>query len=210
MSRLPACSASPAGSVQVSPRSGADRERLRHVDVAAMAVDRRVRDAPLCDFVLTPPFESFFERERDRLVRAMAIITGSRWEAEDLAQTAFVKVFERWDTVSKMDEPAGYLHRTAMNLFRNQHRRARVALGRIVRAVPPPDVFASIEDRDVATRALGALTPRQRAALVLTEALGYSGAEAGELLGIKASTVFALTHQARAALQLSAEADRVR
>lgn len=179
------------------------------MDVAAVAVDGRVRDAPLCDFVLAPPFELFFERERDRLVRAMSIITGSRWEAEDLAQTAFVKVFERWDIVSSMDEPAGYLHRTAMNLFRNQHRRVRVALGRIVRAVPPPDVFAPIEDRDVATRALGALTPRQRAALVLTEALGYSGAEAGELLGIKASTVFALTHQARTALRQVAEADDV-
>ena len=42
--------------------------------------------------------------------------------------------------------------------------------------------------RDTATRALGALTPRQRAALVLTEALAYSGKEAGTLLGIKAST----------------------
>ncbi len=40
---------------------------------------------------------------------------------------------------------------------------------------------------------------------MLTEALGYSGEEAGLLLGIKASTVWALTHQARATLKGTVE-----
>jgi RNA polymerase sigma-70 factor (ECF subfamily) len=151
-------------------------------------------------------FEHFYEQEQERLLRALSVITGSRRESEDLAQSAFVKVFERWDTVALMDEPAGYLHRTAMNLFRNQYRRARVAIGRAVGVGPPQDVYQSVEDRDAANRALGALTPRQRAALVLTEALGYSGEEAGHLLGIKASTVFALTHQARTVLRSTVEA----
>ena len=145
-------------------------------------------------------FEAFFEDEKDRLLRILSVITGSRSEAEDLAQEAFTKVFERWDRVAAMDEPAGYLHRTAMNLFRNQYRRARVAVGRAVGLGPDKDVFEDVDDRDAATRALASLTPRQRAAMVLTEALGYSGEEAGQLLGIKASTVYALTHQARAAL----------
>jgi RNA polymerase sigma factor (sigma-70 family) len=151
-------------------------------------------------------FESFFEEQKERLLRTLSIITGSSAEAEDLTQEAFTKVFERWDTVAAMDDPAGYLHRTAMNLFRNQYRRTRVALTRAVGAGPEQDVFKAVEDRDAAARALGALTPRQRAALVLTEALGYSGEETGQLLGIKASTVWALTHQARAALQGTVEA----
>lgn len=156
--------------------------------------------------VLPVTFEQFFADEQERLLRVLSVITGSRREAEDLAQEAFVKVFERWDAVSTMDEPAGYLHRTAMNLFRNQYRRARVALGRAVGLGPDQDVFKPVEDRDAATRALGALTSRQRAALVLTVALGYSGEETGRLLGIKPSTVWALTHQARAALQRLPEA----
>jgi RNA polymerase sigma factor (sigma-70 family) len=160
---------------------------------------------PETDLVSLPTFEQFFEREQERLLRALSVITGSRREAEDLAQSAFVKVFERWDKVAVMDEPAGYLHRTAMNLFRNQYRRARVALSRAVGVGPQHDVFKAVEDRDTATRALGALTARQRAALVLTEALGYSGQETGQLLGIKASTVFALTHQARTALRSTVE-----
>ena len=37
------------------------------------------------------------------------MITGSRAEAEELAQDAFLKVWERWDRVADMDEPIGYL-----------------------------------------------------------------------------------------------------
>lgn len=151
-------------------------------------------------------FEAFFEDEKGRLLRILSVITGSRAEAEDLAQEAFTRVFERWEAVAAMDDPAGYLHRTAMNLFRNQYRRARVRLARTVGLGPERDVFQPVEDRDAAAQALGSLTPRQRAAFVLTEALGYSGEETGQLLGIKASTVWALTHQARAALRGTVEA----
>ena len=150
-------------------------------------------------------FEVFFEDEKERLLRALSVITGSRGEAEDLAQEAFTRVFERWETVGQMDDPAGYLHRTAMNLF----RRARIALKRAASLAPERDVFEAVEERDVATQALARLTPRQRAALVLTEALGYSGEEAGRLLGIKASTVWALTHQARETLKGTMEATDV-
>ncbi len=150
-------------------------------------------------------FDEFFEDEKDRLLRMLSVITGSRSEAEDLAQEAFTRVFERWDVVGEMEDPAGYLHRTAMNVFRNDFRRVKQALKRTARVAPEQDVFKDVEDRDQATRALAALTPRQRAALVLTEALGYSGEEAGRILGIKASTVWALTHQARNAQQAMAE-----
>src|SRR5918992_1666494 len=152
-------------------------------------------------------FEGFFEDQKDRLLRILSVITGSRAEAEDLAQEAFTRVFERWGAVAAMEDPAGYLHRTAMNLFRNQYRRARIGLARTVGLGPDQDVFKPVEDRDAAARAIDSLTPRQRAALVLTEALGYSGEETGRLLGIKASTVWALTHQARAALRGTVEAN---
>ena len=154
-------------------------------------------------------FETFFEDEKERLLRALYLITGSAGEAEDLAQEAFTRLYERWDAVSVMDDPVGYLHRTAMNVFRNQARRAKVALRRAVGLGPEHDVFERVDDRDLAARALASLTPRQRAALVLTEGLGYSGEEAGRLLGIKASTVWALTHQARTSLRGTVEASDV-
>ncbi len=151
-------------------------------------------------------FEAFFEDESDRLLRVLCVICGSRSQAEDIAQEAFIKVLERWDLVARMDNPSGYLYRTAMNVFRSDYRRAARALKRLVTISPEPDdVFAPIDDRDAAARALAQLTPRQRAALVLTEALGYSGEQTAELLGIKASTVYALTHQARTTLATMVE-----
>ena len=56
----------------------------------------------------------------------------------------------------------------------------------------PDDAFAAIEDRDAVIRALRELIPQQRAAIVLTALLGYSSEEAGQMLGMRASTVRAL------------------
>jgi RNA polymerase sigma-70 factor (ECF subfamily) len=152
-------------------------------------------------------FEDFFHAEKDHLLRVMRVITGSRAEAEDITQEAFLRLFELWETVATMDNPEGYLHRVAMNQFRSRYRRAAIGLRRAVAIGPPRDVFGEVDDRDLALRKLRALSPRQRAALVLTEALGYSGEEAGRLLGIKATTVWALTHQARAALATMEDPD---
>ena len=60
-------------------------------------------------------FADFFRAEYQTLLRAMYLISGSRDEAEELAQDAFVKALERWDRVQEMDNPAGYLYRTAVN-----------------------------------------------------------------------------------------------
>jgi RNA polymerase sigma factor (sigma-70 family) len=146
-------------------------------------------------------FESFFEDEMEPLLRALYVITGSRAAAEDLAQEAFVRIYERWDSVRTMENPSGYLYRTALNRFRNEYRRTTMALRRAVGLAPAPDVFEAVDDHDLAVQTLGRLPARQRAALVLTEGLGFSGEETGAILGVKASTVWALTHQAREALK---------
>jgi RNA polymerase sigma-70 factor (ECF subfamily) len=166
-------------------------------------VARHVSASNSTEIVKVEPasFEEFFGAEKDRLLRALAFATGSTEEAEDLAQDAFTRVLERWETVRTMDDPAGYLHRTAMNLFRNKLRRGLMALRRGVGAAPQRDVFGDVEERDSLTRAMASLTAKQRAALVLTEVMGYSGEETGRLLGVKASTVWVLTHRARASLK---------
>jgi RNA polymerase sigma-70 factor (ECF subfamily) len=150
-------------------------------------------------------FEALFKAEQLRLHRVLFAITGSRQEAEDIGQEAFLRVWERWDRVSEMDDPAGYLHRTAINVFRDRSRRLVLGLRRAVRISPRPEAYDAFEARSVAASVLGSLPSRQRAAIVLTEALGYSAEEAGKLLGIKGSTVRALHFQARSALRRSKE-----
>ena len=146
-------------------------------------------------------FEDFFEAERDRLFRVLCLITGSRHEAEEIAQDAFVAMWERWDRLGDVGDPAGYLHRTAVNAFRKRYRRSRVALRHAVGAAAVDDVFEAVDARLVVSQALKDLTPRQRAAVVLTELLGFTAEDAGRELGIRAATVRALSFQARSALR---------
>lgn len=150
-----------------------------------------------------PSFEAFFEAEHDRLFRALCLITGNRHEAEEVMQDAFLSLWERWDRVGSLEDPVGYLYRTAMNGFRKRYRRAAVALKKaLVSARREPD-FEAVEARDLVVKALGTLTPRQRACIVLTDLLDYSSEEAGVILGVSASTVRVLTSRARAAMRRS-------
>ena len=147
-------------------------------------------------------FEDFFRETHTALFRALALATGSRHEAEDVMQIAYMKVFERWDRVSAMESPQGFLYRVAMNEFRSRYRRAKRAIRRAVTSAPTDEAFEeAIEDRDVVIRALRELVPRQRAALVLTALQGYSAEEAGEMLGLKPPAVRALGTRARASMR---------
>jgi RNA polymerase sigma-70 factor (ECF subfamily) len=153
----------------------------------------------------TSSFEEFFDAERARLFGALSVMTGNRHEAEEIMQDAFLRLWERWERVSAMDEPVGFLYRTALNLYRKRLRRAAVAMRKVTNLLPPDDALAAVEARDQATRLLRTLTPREREALVLTAYLGYSTEEAGRLLGIKANTIRVLTARARASLKHTGE-----
>ena len=146
-------------------------------------------------------FEGFFAENRERLFRALWLVARDRHEAEEVAQDAFLKVWERWDHVGRVEDPQGYLYRTAFNLYRNRRRRSHLALLRLVRVAPRPDPIDAVDDRDQVVRALGALTPRQRSALVLTDLVELTSEEAARALGVRASTVRVLAARARTALR---------
>jgi RNA polymerase sigma-70 factor (ECF subfamily) len=146
-------------------------------------------------------FEEFFAAHRSRLLGALVVMTANRAEAEEILQDAFLAVWERWGRVVGMDDPVGFLYRIAMNLFRKRLRRAGVAVRKAAHLLQDRDELAGVETRDEAVRLLGRLTPRERAAIVVTAYLGYSSEEAGELLGIRATTIRVLTNRARASLR---------
>jgi RNA polymerase sigma-70 factor (ECF subfamily) len=153
-------------------------------------------------------FEAFFEAEHARLFGLLCVVSGRRSDAEELMQEAFVRVWERWDWVRNHPSPSGYLYRTALNLARSRARKAfRTARRPLVRSEHSDDELAMVEDRDSLVRALRRLPVRQRAAIVLTEAMDLSAAEAGVILAVKPATVRALTFQARNALRKLMEDD---
>lgn len=145
-------------------------------------------------------FEDFFHDEHAALFRALWLITRNRHEAEEIMQDAFLKLLERWDRVAAVEDPVGYLYRTAMNVFRSRRRRAKVALRRMAGRVPEDDL-AAVEEREAVVRLLAGISPRQRAAIVLMDLLDYTSEEAGEALGISANTVRVQAARGRAALR---------
>jgi RNA polymerase sigma-70 factor, ECF subfamily len=158
-------------------------------------------EPPAAALAETASFESFVIENQARLFGSLCLMTGSRHEAEEIAQEAFVRVLERWDRVRGLDDPTGYLFITAMNVSRQRLRRAGIALRRSIGIAPSEDAFGPVEDREVVLDALTRLPLDQRAALVVTALLGYSSEEAGQMLGARPSTIRARATRARTALR---------
>jgi len=150
-------------------------------------------------------FDTFFAEEHERLFKALYFVTGNRQDAEELMQEAFLKLWERWDD-PKIYDPTGYLFRVALNAFRSRRRRAAVAIRKALPAAEPRDEYLDVEVRADVQRLLMRLTPRQRAALLLTDLLGYPSEQAAEILRIRPGTVRTLTTQGRRAIRQAEEA----
>jgi RNA polymerase sigma-70 factor, ECF subfamily len=144
-------------------------------------------------------FEDFVRAEQGRLFSAMFLATGDRAEAEDLAQEALARVYERWGRVRGMGSPAGYLFATAFNLHRKRLRRPRHRLP--AARDEPPDPAEVAVTRDAVLRVLAALPPTQREAVILVEWLGMTSEDAGRTLGVDADSVRGRVHRARASLR---------
>src|SRR4051794_37672212 len=159
-----------------------------------MRIPQRANGAPR-------DFRSFFEDEHRRLFQTLYVVIGDRQEAADLMQESFLKLWERWDRVDHMDDPVAYLFRTALNGNRMRLRAARRYAGRRLPLGLVRDEFEDVDLREDLRQLLAALAPRQRAALLLLDLYGYGSEEAGEILGVRASTVRALASQGRAVLR---------
>jgi RNA polymerase sigma-70 factor (ECF subfamily) len=131
----------------------------------------------------------------------MLLACGNPEEAEDLAQEAMVRAYERWDRVQKSDHPAGYVFMIAFNLNRKRLRRAAMAFrklrGGAIAAESARDCSEEALSRVEALRILSALPARLKEAVVLVELLGMSAEEAGEVIGIRAVSVRGRIHKAR-------------
>jgi RNA polymerase sigma-70 factor, ECF subfamily len=152
-------------------------------------------------------FDTFFEEQRDRLFKALYFVTGNREDAEELTQDAFLRLWERWDNIDRIDDPTAYLFRVALNGFRMRRRRAATAIRKLVPVAETSDAFVEAEMRADVRQLLLEVTPRQRAALLLVDLHGYSPEQAASILRVRPSTVRALTTQGRRALRAEGARD---
>src|SRR5262245_5540787 len=171
------------------------------VGSAAAAVPAAIAAQPAVPVDAQVSFEDFYEAEHVRLFRALALVTQNRQETEDVLQEAFLRIWNRWDTVRAFDNPTGYLYRTAVNISLSRRRRLALGSRGLGARWFARDPMDDVDTRDEIGRALSKLTPRERAAVVLTDLLDVPAKEAGKAMGIRDSTVRVLAARARARMR---------
>jgi RNA polymerase sigma-70 factor (sigma-E family) len=152
-------------------------------------------------------FERFVQAQSTPLLRFAEMLCGDRHHAEDLVQQALMRCYPKWHRLDS--DPLRYVRRALMNRFLSQTRR------RWSNEVPSDPVdndwdsravsdFApAVQTRDAVLGALGVLTVRERAVVVLRYSQDVSEAETAELLGMAAGTVKSTASRALSKLRLS-------
>ena len=137
-------------------------------------------------------FESFAAAQGAGLVKLAFIVCGDRERAQDAAQEALIRVYQRW---SRIDDPLAYARRTAVNATRQDWRRERrtdrtnAAIEELVSRQEFDHPQERLLQRDALMAALDALPHAQRAVIVLRYGLQLSEAETATTLDIPIGTV---------------------
>ena len=125
-------------------------------------------------------FEMFVATVGPRLRHALVARYGPEGGSEATAE-ALAYSWEHWERVSAMDNPAGWLYRGGQSRSR-RFRRHPVRL-------PPPQRHRDPLIEPGLAKALAALPDRQRVAVLMVHAFGYTVREAAQTLGVSPSTV---------------------
>ncbi len=188
------------------------------VATAAAAGGALVRERPDAPVPRRPPEPLWMPPSWDDVVRTHSArvyrlayrLTGDRYDAEDLTQDVFLRVFRSLgDYVPGTFE--GWLHRITTNLFLDRvRRRARIrfeglpedAAERLAGREPSPaQAYDERHLDDDVQAALDALPPDFRAAVVLCDLEGLSYEEIADTLGVKIGTVRSRIHRGRSQLR---------
>ncbi|GAA1504964.1 SigE family RNA polymerase sigma factor [Nocardioides humi] len=152
-------------------------------------------------------YVEFATARRDQLRRIAYGMCGDWHRADDLVQTALVRLYVAWPRVTRHGTEDAYARRILLNAAIDESRRA------VRRELPTdalPDVAASpgldVEDRDSLVAALQTLPAQQRAVVLLRHWLGLSVAEVAAELGIAEGTVKSHTSRGLSALRHRLEA----
>ena len=149
-------------------------------------------------------FREFMVSRWPELVRLGYALTGDRWLAEDLAQTALASACTSWWRVRRADDPDAYVRRILINASNRRFRRRRPAEeARGLPEAPLADPAALADQRSDLMAALRGLPPRQRAIIVLRYWADLNDAQVAALLGCSEGTVRSQAWRALAKLRVS-------
>lgn len=150
-------------------------------------------------------FDRFVLDRSTALLRLAVLLVGDRGHAEDLLQTALLRLCVRWRSVQA--HPEAYVRRVLVNLARDRwrHRARRVPEAELTESAHTTarDPADAVVDRDALRQALAALPRRQREVMVLRFFADLSVAETAATLRMSEGTVKA--HTSRAVTRLRQE-----
>jgi RNA polymerase sigma-70 factor (ECF subfamily) len=137
---------------------------------------------------------------RGELYRYCRRLTGSVWDAEDLAQEALARAFRRAAQARQpVQRPLAWLVRIATNAYLDQVRRpAPLLVDPSERAAPP--VADPAEVRDALADLTTLLAPQERAAVVLKDVFDLPLKEIAAMLSTSEGAVKAALHRGRGRL----------
>jgi RNA polymerase sigma-70 factor, ECF subfamily len=135
-----------------------------------------------------------------RLVAVVGAVTGSRLEAEESVQDAFVRLIRQWDRVRHYEEPEAWLRRVALGFASNRRRKTRNGLRALWRTGPIADTAGPSGDDVDLSRALAALPLAQRQVLLLVHVVGLDLESVASELANPVGTVKSRLSRGRAAL----------
>jgi RNA polymerase sigma-70 factor (ECF subfamily) len=134
-------------------------------------------------------------------VAGLSLVTGSRPAAEDAAQEALARAWERTERGEHIESLKAWVTVVALNLVRSGFRRLRAERKARARLAEPTGASpASAEDLVDVRRALATLPRRQREATVLRYYLDLSVLEVAQALRVNEGTAKTTLHRARLAL----------
>jgi RNA polymerase sigma-70 factor (sigma-E family) len=156
-------------------------------------------------------FVEFARASSARLQHAAYLLTGDRHDAEDAAQTALARTYAAWQRVRRNDAYA-YARTVLANLVIDQWRRPmrEYATEHMPDQAAPHDLADEVARRRWLINALGALSPRERAVIVLRHYLDVPEADVARELDLSLCTVKSLNSRGLAKLRIPAQREAQR
>jgi RNA polymerase sigma-70 factor (ECF subfamily) len=151
--------------------------------------------------VCVDDFDTTFRAHYPRLVRSLTVVSGSAEAASDAVQEAFVKAHLRWHTVSRYDDPVGWIRRVAINKLRDEYRRSTRKRSAVERLAAQPTAGVAEPSVDELTPLLAGLPRQQRLALALYYVEGLSLRQTAEAIGVSEGAVKFHLHSGRERLR---------
>ena len=198
--------------------SESDRESRREREADVKLV-RRAKDGD------TAAFRALVEKFQNRVFVIALGVLGSREDAEDVVQEAFLKAYRNLKSFREQSSFYTWLYRIVFNLSvdlsRKRYRRSESPIaeaavldsvaqnsvenrGRTMAHLPGPDEQLQRSELRVRIKqAIAALSPEHRTVVLLREIEGLSYAEISEVVGCSKGTVMSRLHHARKRLQRS-------